>query len=833
MRQANALTGGSGPTALRERKAEQRAGAQQHAAEQREHGRLADRIAGGRERGAARCRGRDSAGGGGTAAVAGSQPAARPRRRAEPWRGRDPQQQAAVGLTQQARAQGGRQRRRRRRPAEPRGLIAGRSGQARHVLVECRLARTRVRGRNRGEAERRQREHEHERTEPFGRAPIVRRVQARTSPAASDRANAIGVAAALLGLAVAGGGYGAQARAIAAVLVWWIVLLGLAAGLLPLRAPARPARWLCGLLAALALLSGLSAAWASDAGAAVQSTALVALYAGVALLALLLLSEHAAGAWLRGIALGLVALAALALASRALPGLLHDPVGAALPSARARLGFPLGYWNALGLAMAAALVLLAWHALAGATRAGRSAALAATPLAALVLYLTSSRGAVAALLLGIALLIGFERRRLALALQLVPAAGASLALAALASSRTAVVDGLDGTLARSEARGAVALTLLACAALGALRWLADGPLQRALAWRADRRLALAALGLGVLVALALLVAADPHARWEDFRRPPTAPAAAAGGSLVADHLLSGGGSGRYQFWTEAWHAFARHPIDGLGAGGYEAWWTRHGTLPAFVRNAHSLPLETLAELGLLGGALLLALAGITGGAALVRRRAPASPAPLAPAIALAGCGALGATIDWMWQVPAVLLPALVGAVIATGLPTAAAPARRRAAWALPAAATAVLALALSALVLVGDAELRRSRDAARAGELGTAARAAADATALQPWATAPRLQLALVEELRGDLPAALRAAAAARERAPLDWRALLVLARLRAKAGDATGAQRALDELRCVAPRSIFPPVDTLASRSSIDVRMECSDGGEQRDGGA
>jgi hypothetical protein len=510
---------------------------------------------------------------------------------------------------------------------------------------------------------------------------------------------------------------------------------------------------------------------------------------------------------------------------------LHDPVGAALPSARTRLGFPLGYWNALGLAMASAIILLAWHALAGATRAGRSAALAAIPLPALVLYLTSSRGAVTALLLGLGLLVAFEHRRVALTLQLALAAGAALALVALASSRTAFVDGLGGSLARGEARGAVALTALACIALGAVRWLADGALQHAAAWRADRRLAWAALGTAALLALVLALASDPQAHWDAFRQPPVAPDA-TGTSLVADHLLSGGGSGRWQFWTAAWHAFAQHPIGGIGAGGYEAWWTQHGTLPAFVRNAHSLLLETLAELGALGGALLLALAAVTLGAALARRRAAATPALLPPAVALAGCGALGAAIDWMWQVPAVLLPSLVGALIATGLPTRAAPARRRT-WTLPAAATAVVALLLSTIVLVSDAGLRRSHDAAQAGDLAAAASAAADAAAVEPWAAAPRLQLALVEELDGDVPAALRAADAARIRAPLDWRVWLVVTRLRAKAGDVAGAQRALDHLRCLGPDSSFPPVEMLASRASSAARLECRDGGQQRNGGA
>ena len=44
-----------------------------------------------------------------------------------------------------------------------------------------------------------------------------------------------------------------------------------------------------------------------------------------------------------------------------------------------------------------------------------------------------------------------------------------------------------------------------------------------------------------------------------------------------------------------------------GAGSYQSWWSEHASLPLFVRDAHSLWLETLAELGVVG-LLLLATA---------------------------------------------------------------------------------------------------------------------------------------------------------------------------------------------------------------------------------
>jgi O-antigen ligase len=89
--------------------------------------------------------------------------------------------------------------------------------------------------------------------------------------------------------------------------------------------------------------------------------------------------------------------------------------------------------------------------------------------------------------------------------------------------------------------------------------------------------------------------------------------------------LLGGGAGS---WPRA-YAAQRHTLDG----------------PA---NAHSLYLETFAELGLVGLALLVAAF-----AAAVR----GPPAAVAVVVAYLAAAA----IDWDWQLPAVTIPALVGA----------------------------------------------------------------------------------------------------------------------------------------------------------------------------
>ena len=99
---------------------------------------------------------------------------------------------------------------------------------------------------------------------------------------------------------------------------------------------------------------------------------------------------------------------------------------------------------------------------------------------------------------------------------------------------------------------------------------------------------------------------------------------------------------RYAYWRVAIaDGFANHPLNGVGAGGFAATWLRYRTIPERVRVPHSLYVETLAELGLVGFALLIAFFGGIGcgGATRVpdhsRRGPPArsprsSPSPRTP-----------------------------------------------------------------------------------------------------------------------------------------------------------------------------------------------------------
>src|SRR5262249_46756565 len=124
---------------------------------------------------------------------------------------------------------------------------------------------------------------------------------------------------------------------------------------------------------------------------------------------------------------------------------------------------------------------------------------------------------------------------------------------------------------------------------------------------------------------------------------------------VQGHLLSVGSSGRWQQWGSAVDEFESAPALGKGAGSYEAWWAQHGTLRGFVKDAHSLYLESFGELGIVGF-LLIAGAFVTGIIAGVRRVvARAGEERLALAAVLAGFVAyvVAAGIDWMWEMTVV------------------------------------------------------------------------------------------------------------------------------------------------------------------------------------
>jgi O-antigen ligase len=289
----------------------------------------------------------------------------------------------------------------------------------------------------------------------------------------------------------------------------------------------------------------------------------------------------------------------------------------------------------------------------------------------------------------------------------------------------------------------------------------------------DRRVAAA---VGVALAVAIAVAGVALAR--SFSAPTTTPAEGAA------RLTTLSGSSRADYWRVAADLVEDEPLLGAGAGSFRRRWYRDRPVPQPARDAHSLYVETLAELGPVGLVLLLVALGLPLAAAVAARTDPLTAAALAPYAAFLAHAAQ----DWDWELPAVTVPAIA---CAAALLLAS---RRR--WVpldraarLAGVAAALLLAALSAAAYVGNRELALA-------ETGSE-RAARRAARLQPWSAEPWRVLGEAQLERGELD---RARASFREglsRDDGDWELWLDLA----LASEGQARREALDRAARLNPR--------------------------------
>ena len=405
-------------------------------------------------------------------------------------------------------------------------------------------------------------------------------------------------------LAFFSGGYFDVPRGWAGLVAWLLVAVGCLVG----TWPRGRAAWLAiGGLAALAGWTLLSLTWAPLGETAYDAGQIAFLYLGALTAAALLRPPRAEEALL----LGTLVVVGYGVSERLLPGLLDF---AQSISAQGRLEQPLTYWNAMGLVAATGLVLSArpdWR-------------LAAAPILGLGLSLTVSRGGLLAAAAGLICLVVLARRRDTLA-----AAGAAVGLGGLAA--VSELGGSGVMLAAVIVLTAAAVPLArACAAReGALRLPAQAGV-------------LAVMVVGVGIGLALVFGSKETSG----RLEPTA------GRLVTLQ------SNRYEYWRVAARAFKAEPVRGIGAGGWAVRWRRERPFDEAAHDAHSLPLQTLAELGLVGFVLL---AVFVGGVGLAAREAGA---PLLTAVCVTW--GVHTLLDWDWQMPAATLPAIIAAGVVVG-----------------------------------------------------------------------------------------------------------------------------------------------------------------------
>jgi len=122
-------------------------------------------------------------------------------------------------------------------------------------------------------------------------------------------------------------------------------------------------------------------------------------------------------------------------------------------------------------------------------------------------------------------------------------------------------------------------------------------------------------------------------------------------------LSSVSNNGRFAHWKVAIDAFDAHPLIGTGAGTYQNLWAQHRPLDFTVINAHSLYVQVLAELGIVGLLLLLVpLVLILVAVAEGMRRARGDDRAVAAAfLALSLMWLIHTGVDWDWEMPAVTL----------------------------------------------------------------------------------------------------------------------------------------------------------------------------------
>ena len=119
-------------------------------------------------------------------------------------------------------------------------------------------------------------------------------------------------------------------------------------------------------------------------------------------------------------------------------------------------------------------------------------------------------------------------------------------------------------------------------------------------------------------------------------------------------LTSAGNNGRVPQWEVAFESFEAQPLHGEGAGTYQLAWARNRPYRFTVIDAHSLYIEVLGEMGVVGF-LLIAGTVIAIMVGLARRVRGEERQVYAALLVLGLVWAVHAGVDWDWEMPAVTL----------------------------------------------------------------------------------------------------------------------------------------------------------------------------------
>jgi tetratricopeptide (TPR) repeat protein len=418
--------------------------------------------------------------------------------------------------------------------------------------------------------------------------------------------------------------------------------------------------WSVGLLLAFTALSAVSIAWSVQPDISWQESGRMLAYSGVFAVgvALVRVVPDRWPAILGGLTLAAVAVCAYALLTKVFPSL-------APLNMFARLNEPYGYWNAVGLTAALGAICCMWL---GARRDGhallRALAYPAMGLMLLTLVLAYSRGALVALALGLVLWFCVVPLRLRGAALLIVGATGAMAVAAWDFSKHALSSEGVPLAERATAGHELGALVVAMLALLTVAGIAIGfvTARRAPSLISRQRAGVLLLAAIVVAAIAFAGALAHSQRgftgsishtFDTLTNPN------AKQPLNTPSRLTAVASVRARYWKEAFQVFDAHPLLGAGAGGYATAHQRYETQAVEVHHAHGFIVQTLADLGLVGLILSLALLLAWIAAArrptdpLNRRGSPYSAERIGMLSMLCLVVVFGAhsLIDWTWYVP--------------------------------------------------------------------------------------------------------------------------------------------------------------------------------------
>lgn len=572
-----------------------------------------------------------------------------------------------------------------------------------------------------------------------------------------------------------------------------------------------------GTLVALGCWTALSALWSSSVTQTMLETERTTVYVLGAAAVVFLVTRARVPALLGGVTAGLALVCAYALATRLFPERLGNVDDLALN----RLARPVGYWNALGLVAVMGVLLGSAFAARARTSAGRAAAAAAPVLFLPTLYFTFGRGAWVALAVGLVGMVAVDDRRLQLVTTLLVLAPAPAVVVLIASRSHALTSNtpIVSDASRDGHRLALIILLAAAVSAGAVTLLGQ----------VARRVHVPRVAqLGYVAALTLVVVVAVGATVVRYGAPWTIAGNAydqftgvggtgtsGKGADLNKRLFSLSGNGRVDFWKVAWRDARHHPWLGSGAGTYEEYWLAHRPITGKVRDAHSLYLETLAELGPFGLLVLFVLLVLPLAAAVRVRHRPYVAAAFGAYVAYL----VHAAADWDWELPAVTMTALICAAALLvsarhqeGLSYLTARVR------VVAAAVVAVVVAFALVGLIGNSALSASANATAKENWHTADAQARKATNWAPWSSEGWRLLGESELEQAKFAAARLNFQKAIAKSPKDWNLWLDLA----LASGGTAKRRAALEALRLNPRS--PEIAQIAQ--SLGLRKGVSGAG-------